>query len=57
MVEVADQPFTLDAGDAVAFPGDVPHSDANPGSEPARFALAVFERGVGSGSRSEASDA
>lgn len=56
-VEVAGQSFTLAAGDAVAFPGDVPHSYANPGSEPARFALTVFEPGVGSGSRSEASDA
>jgi quercetin dioxygenase-like cupin family protein len=56
-VEVAGQSFTLAAGDAVAFPGEVPHSYANPGSEPARFALTVFEPGVGSGSRSEASDA
>ena len=29
-VEVADQSVTLDAGDAVAFPGDVAHSYANP---------------------------
>ena len=54
-VEVADQSVTLDAGDAVAFPGDVAHSYANPGTEPARFSLAVFEPGVGAGSpRSEA---
>ena len=56
-IEVADQPMTLDGGDAVAFPGDVPHSYANPGTQPARFCLAVFEPGVGSGSRSEAADA
>jgi quercetin dioxygenase-like cupin family protein len=56
-VEVADQPVTLDAGDAVAFPGDVPHSYANPGTQPARFSLAVFEPGVGPGSRSEADGA
>jgi quercetin dioxygenase-like cupin family protein len=56
-VEVADQPVTLDAGDAVAFPGDVAHSYANPGTQPARFSLAVFEPGVGPGSRSEATDA
>ena len=31
-VEVADQSVTLDAGDAVAFPGDVAHSYANPGT-------------------------
>ena len=29
-VEVADQSVTLEAGDAVAFPGDVAHSYANP---------------------------
>ena len=55
-VEVADQSVTLDAGDAVAFPGDVAHSYANPGTQPARFSLAVFEPGVGAGSpRSEGS--
>jgi quercetin dioxygenase-like cupin family protein len=47
-VEVAGQAVALDAGDAVAFPGDAPHSYANPGSRPARFSLAVFEPGVGS---------
>jgi transcriptional regulator with XRE-family HTH domain len=56
-VEVAGQPVTLEAGDAVAFPGDVAHSYANPRNEPARFSLAVFEPGVGPGSRSEADDA
>jgi transcriptional regulator with XRE-family HTH domain len=56
-VEVADQSVTLDTGDAVAFPGDVAHSYANPGTQPARFSLAVFEPGVGSGSLSEAVDA
>jgi transcriptional regulator with XRE-family HTH domain len=52
-VEVADQSVVLNAGDALAFPGDVAHSYANPGTQPARFSLAVFEPGVGSGSRSE----
>jgi len=56
-VEVADQPVTLDAGDAVAFGGDVAHSYANLGTQPARFSLAVFEPGVGPGSRSEADGA
>jgi transcriptional regulator with XRE-family HTH domain len=56
-VEVADQSVTLDAGDAVAFPGDVAHSYANPGTGPARFSLAVFEPGVGSGHRTEVADA
>ena len=56
-VEVAGQPVTLEAGDAVAFPGDAAHSYANPRNEPARFSLAVFEPGVGPGSRSEADGA
>jgi transcriptional regulator with XRE-family HTH domain len=56
-LEVAAQTHALDAGDAVAFPGDVAHSYANPGTESARFSLAVFEPGVGSTSRPEASDA
>lgn len=56
-LEVADQPVTLDVGDAVAFPGDVEHSYSNPGAQPARFTLAVFEPGVGPEPRSESSDA
>ena len=56
-LEVADQPVTLDVGDAVAFPGDVEHSYSNPGAQPARFTLAVFEPGVGPEPRSETSDA
>ena len=56
-IEIADQSVILDAGDAVAFGGDVAHSYANPGTQPARFCLAVFEPGVGPGSRSEAADA
>jgi quercetin dioxygenase-like cupin family protein len=52
-VEIADQTVILDAGDAVAFRGEVAHSYANPGTQPARFSLAVFEPGVASGSRSE----
>jgi quercetin dioxygenase-like cupin family protein/DNA-binding XRE family transcriptional regulator len=55
-VEVADQAATLDTGDAVAFPGDVTHSYANPGTRPARFSLAVFQPGVGPGSRSRGAD-
>jgi quercetin dioxygenase-like cupin family protein len=49
-VEVAGEPVTLEAGDAIAFPGDVVHGYANPGPQPARFSLAVFEPGVGPGS-------
>lgn len=56
-LEVSDRSVTLEAGDAVAFPGDVAHSYTNPGTQAARFSLAVFEPGVGSGSRSGAADA
>ncbi len=55
-VGVADQSVTLVAGDAVAFPGDAAHSYAHALGQPARFSLAVFEPGVGSGSRSEVVD-
>jgi quercetin dioxygenase-like cupin family protein len=57
IVAIADQTVTLDAGDAIAFPGDLTHSYVNPGLQPARFSLAVFEPGVGSGFRSETTDA
>ena len=45
---VAGEAVTLQLGDAVSFQGDMPHEYANPGSEPARFSLAVFEPDVGS---------
>jgi quercetin dioxygenase-like cupin family protein len=53
VVEVAETSVELAAGDALTFPGDVDHSYANHGTEPARFSLAVFEPGVGSGPRAE----
>jgi len=56
-VEVAGHSVTLDAGDAVAFPGDVAHTYTDPHTEPARFSLVVFEPGVGSRSGSEIVDA
>ena len=56
-VNVAHESVTLDAGDAVTFSGDVIHAYANPGTQPAKFSLTVFEPGVGAGSRSEAADA
>jgi transcriptional regulator with XRE-family HTH domain len=55
-LEVADQSVALDAGDAVAFAGDVTHSYANSGGQQARFSLAVFEPGVGAGARAEVAD-
>jgi transcriptional regulator with XRE-family HTH domain len=53
-VEAGDQVVTLESGDAMTFPGDIPHSYANLGTGPARFILAVFEPGVGSGHRQDA---
>lgn len=56
-VEVDDQSHTLTTGDAITFPGDVAHSYANDGTEPAKFSLAVFEPGVGTPNRTEKADA
>lgn len=53
VVTVADQSVTLAKGDALAFPGDAPHSYANVGKRPARFSLAVFEPGVGASPKAE----
>lgn len=47
VVEVAEQVLTLQSGDALSFPGDVPHAYANAGAAPARFSLSVFEPAVG----------
>ena len=33
----------LAAGDAIMFPGDVPHTYSNQGAEPAQFALTVYD--------------
>jgi transcriptional regulator with XRE-family HTH domain len=55
-VEVAGEPVRLEAGDAITFPGDVAHGYANPGPQPARYALAVFQPGVGSRSHAEVAD-
>jgi transcriptional regulator with XRE-family HTH domain len=56
-VEVAGESYDVGAGDAVSFPGDVAHAYSNPGSAQARFSLAVFEPGVGSGHRPAVVDA
>lgn len=56
-VVVAGEAFILEAGDAVSFAGDVDHSYGAVGKDPSRFSLAVFEPGVGSGHRPEATDA
>jgi quercetin dioxygenase-like cupin family protein len=45
----------LAAGDSASFSGDLPHGYANPSTtQAARFALTVFEPGVGPGTRSGA---
>ena len=53
---VAGEPVTLNAGDAMAFGGEVEHWYANDGPQPARFSLAVFEPGVGPGTPTEVAD-
>ena len=47
----------LATGDSASFAGDLPHGYVNAGPQVARFALTVFEPGVGPGARSEATDA
>lgn len=54
-VQVGEQVEVLQVDDAISFAGDVAHSYANTGTAPARFALTVFEPGVGTGTTSEAS--
>lgn len=57
VISVATQTVSLDAGDAATFRGDLPHSYANDGPDPARFSLAVFEPGVGTTGRAGGHDA
>jgi quercetin dioxygenase-like cupin family protein len=51
VVEVDQQAHPLQTGDAMTFPGDVPHAYANPTPSPARFSLSVFEPAVGTPAR------
>ncbi|MBE1524947.1 XRE family transcriptional regulator [Nesterenkonia lutea] len=44
-LDVDGQLHLLENGDAITFPGDVPHSYTNPHPHPARFTLTVFEPG------------
>jgi transcriptional regulator with XRE-family HTH domain len=55
-VRVGQHAEVLAAGDSASFTGDLPHGYVNAGPGVARFALTVFEPGVGPGSRSEATD-
>jgi transcriptional regulator with XRE-family HTH domain len=57
-LKVGQHAEVLDKGDSASFAGDLPHGYVNPSSaQVARFALTVFEPGMGPGSRSEADDA
>jgi transcriptional regulator with XRE-family HTH domain len=56
-LRVGEHADVLATGDSASFAGDLPHGYANAGTaRTARFALTVFEPGVGPGSRSEATD-
>jgi transcriptional regulator with XRE-family HTH domain len=55
-VRVGQHAAVLATGDSASFVGDLPHGYVNAGAQVARFALTVFEPGVGPGSRSEATD-
>jgi transcriptional regulator with XRE-family HTH domain len=44
-VDVNGERHQLTAGDALNFPGDLPHAYSNPHQIPARFTLTVFEPG------------
>lgn len=47
VVEVAEQVLALAPGDALTFPGDVPHAYVNQSASTARFSLSVLEPAVG----------
>ncbi len=47
-VVVGDEIHELGAGDALSFPGDVPHGYRQVGRRAGRFTLVVFEPGTGS---------
>lgn len=56
-LRVGQHAEVLATGDSASFAGDLAHEYVNTGSaQVARFALTVFEPGVGPGSRSEATD-
>ena len=56
-LRVGQHAEALAEGDSASFAGDLPHGYVNASTaEMARFALTVFEPGVGPGSRSEATD-
>lgn len=52
-IDVNGERHDLNEGDALNFPGDVPHSYANPHQAQARFTLTVFEPGLTATPRKE----
>ena len=46
-IEIDGQAVDIEDGDAVGFPGDVPHVYVNSGTGAARFTLAVLDPGAG----------
>ncbi len=54
-VDTTEQVVTLRTGDALCFPGDVPHAYANTSTTSARFSLSVFEPAVGAPPRARTS--
>jgi transcriptional regulator with XRE-family HTH domain len=56
-LRVGQHAEVLATGDSASFAGDLLHGYVNAGPQVARFALTVFEPGVGPGARSEATDA
>ncbi|MBM7791478.1 helix-turn-helix domain-containing protein [Paenarthrobacter ilicis] len=56
-VSVDGEVHELDTGDAMTFFGDVPHAYSNSSRQSTRFALTVFEPGVGTAHRTENSNA
>ena len=56
-VRAGEHAEVLATGDSASFAGDLTHGYVNVGPQVARFALTVFEPGVGPGARSEATDA
>lgn len=53
VVRIENRVVHLDTGDAIAFPGDLPHAYINPSDRSARFSLVVFEPAGRATTRSE----
>ena len=56
-LHIAEDRYQLGEDDSIAFPGDVPHAYANESTEPAHFALTVYEPQLGSPKERKGADA